>query len=149
MVIWCHCTLYWLDLQTKNAASSSIERDGLSRMRWRISYGTRETNVSTAVQLKPPKQTLDRRHGDRVHECPLSGVKRTSRLCCGADGWRQLNEVVSWAAGGGVREGPRLLRFPISRCSIPTQHIFHVEAGCTLPIASDARRPPCRSSAVC
>ena len=43
------------------------------------------------------------------------------------------------------------LRFPISRCSMapPTQNIFHVEAGRTLPIASDARRLPCRSSAVC
>jgi hypothetical protein len=31
----------------------------------------------------------------------------------------------------------------------PTQHIFHVEAGRTLPIAGDAGRPPCRSSAAC
>src|SRR5215510_12381848 len=47
--------------------------------------------------------------------------------------------------------GPRLPRFSISQCSMapPTQHILHVEAGWTLPIASDARRPPCRSSAVC
>ena len=55
--------------------------------------------------------------------------KRTSRLCCGVDGWRPLNEelresfrrvamALSWARsfmGSRWRcegRGPRLLRFP-------------------------------------
>jgi hypothetical protein len=33
--------------------------------------------------------------------------------------------------------------------ALPTQHIFHAEAGRKLTIAIDARPPPFQSSAVC
>ena len=105
------------------------------------------SNLALRVSCRRCPLLAQSGHADCRPECPLLGVKRTSRLCCGADGWppstrssANLFVALRWNSA-----------FQLVGAQWTHQHriSFMWRQGAHCQLASDARRLPCRSSAVC